>query len=203
MKSSSHPVEPRSKVPYFVDVETERPEQSVTSVTKVASDDARSASSRAVTTNEDRTPSKAAKAKGAGHKEGILSPVVVAAKSLLGDEKLNKIRADVISMHSDAIKSFVATSDSPFGRAALVRLFSMADRNGDGRLDEKELRYALRTLGFSWLQEKQVNGILQRADLDKSGKIEFDEFMKEAPKTLKTNLVKLAKKNGGEMGLLV
>ena len=44
---------------------------------------------------------------------------------------------------------------------------------------------------------------MQRADKDKNGTIEFDEFTAEIPKTLKTNLVKLAKKNGGDMGLLV
>ena len=30
----------------------------------------------------------------------------------------------------------------------------------------------------------------------------YDEFVKEAPKTLKTNLVKLAKNNGAELGFL-
>jgi Ca2+-binding EF-hand superfamily protein len=60
----------------------------------------------------------------------------------------------------------------------------------------------LQLLGFSWLQSKQIQGIFQRADLDDNGAIDFDEFMKEAPKTLRTNLIKLAKKNGGDMGLL-
>ena len=32
--------------------------------------------------------------------------------------------------------------------------------------------------------------------------IDYDEFVKEAPKTLKTNLVKLAKENGAELGFL-
>ena len=32
--------------------------------------------------------------------------------------------------------------------------------------------------------------------------ISLEEFMDEAPRTLKTNLVKLAKNNGGDMGLL-
>mmetsp|Transcript_57068 Transcript_57068/g.170095 ORF Transcript_57068/g.170095 Transcript_57068/m.170095 type:complete len:107 (-) Transcript_57068:67-387(-) len=106
-------------------------------------------------------------------------------------------------MHSDIIKRFVATADSSFGQTVLVRLFSAADRNGDGKLDEDEVADALRKLGFSWLKEKQVGGIVKRADLDKNGYIDFEEFVREAPKTLKTNLVKLAKKNGGEMGLLV
>jgi hypothetical protein len=52
------------------------------------------------------------------------------------------------------------------------------------------------------LQSKQIQGIFKRADLDENGSIDFDEFMKEAPKTLRTNLIKLAKKNGDGMGLL-
>ena len=44
---------------------------------------------------------------------------------------------------------------------------------------------------------------MKRADLNKNGVLEYDEFVVAAPKTLRTNLVKLAKKNGGEMGLLV
>ena len=35
-----------------------------------------------------------------------------------------------------------------------------------------------------------------------AGVIDYDEFVKEAPKTLKTNLVKLAKNNGAELGFL-
>ena len=44
---------------------------------------------------------------------------------------------------------------------------------------------------------------MKRADLDKNGDIDWDEYVRAAPKTIRTNLVKLAKKNGTEMGLLV
>jgi len=74
------------------------------------------------------------------------------------------------------------------------------DKNKDGVLDEKELALAFETLGFSWLKEKQVSGILKRADKDDDGIIDYEEFRKELPKTLRTNLTKLAKKNGGELG---
>ena len=59
---------------------------------------------------------------------------------------------------------------------------------------------ALRALGFSHLQEKQIDGILSRADADENEVIDFEEFVREAPKTLRTNLVKLAKQNGAELG---
>ncbi|KAL7455042.1 hypothetical protein ACHAWC_006623 [Mediolabrus comicus] len=88
----------------------------------------------------------APKKKNPAHKEGIFSPLVIAAGTILGPEQLNKIRAKVISLHSD---------------------------------------------------------IINRADVNGDGMISLEEFMDEAPKTLKTNLVKLAKNNGGDMGLLV
>ena len=137
------------------------------------------------------------------HKEGIFSPIVVAAGAVLGQEQLNKVRAKVISIHSDLIKSFVGTSDSAFGQAVLRQLFKYVDTDNSGYIDKEELSVALSLLGFKWLKEKQVNAIFERADVNKDGMISLEEFMDEAPRTLKTNLVKLAKNNGGDMGLLV
>ena len=53
------------------------------------------------------------------------------------------------------------------------------------------------------MKEKQVAGILKQADQDKNGVIDYQEFLSEAPMTLKTNLVVLVQKNGGELGFLV
>ena len=138
------------------------------------------------------------------HKKGILSPVVLAAKKALGEEKLNKLRAQVISLHSDTIKGFVDTVGSTqAGKAALKALFNVADENHNGKIEEEELAHALQAVGFEWLQEKQIHGIFDRADADHNGAIDVEEWLQEAPRTLRTNLVKLAKKNGGELGLLV
>jgi len=142
------------------------------------------------------------KAGGAHKQEGIFSPFVMAAKKVVGDEKLNKVRANVISKHSDVITNFVETSDTRVGSAVLKNLFELADANKNGKIEQDELATALQALGFSWLQNKQTQGIFQRADLDADGAIDLEEFMKEAPKTLRTNLIKLAKKNGGELGFL-
>jgi hypothetical protein len=140
---------------------------------------------------------------GGAHKTaGVFSPIVLTAKKVVGEERLNKIRAKVISIHSEVIGNFVETYDSPVGRSVLKSLFAVADVNKNGKIEEEELAAALQTLGFSWLQSKQIQGIFKRADLDDNGAIDYDEFMKEAPKTLRTNLIKLAKKNGGDMGLL-
>lgn len=137
------------------------------------------------------------------HKEGVFSPIVIAAGSVIGEEALNKIRAKTISIHSDIIKSFVDTSDSAFGKAVLRALFNLVDTDKNGYIDRDELAVALNLLGFKWLKEKHVAKIFERADANGDEEISLEEFMDEAPKTLRVNLVKLAKTNGGEMGLLV
>ena len=145
----------------------------------------------------------APKKKGSPHKKGVFSPIVVAAGTVMGEETLNKVRGKVIAIHSDLIKSFVGTSDTAFGKAVLKQLFNLVDTDKSGYLDKEELAVALSMLGFEWLKEKHVAKIFERADANGDEEISLEEFMQEAPKTLSTNLVKLAKKNGGEMGLLV
>ena len=146
---------------------------------------------------------KVAKKAAAHGKEGVFSPVVTTLKSVMGEDELNKLRGKAITMHSDVIKNFVGTSDSAFGQAVLKSMFAAADVDRNGTLEASELEKALKTLGFRYLNEKQLRGIFERADADKDGHIDLDEWMKDAPKTLRTNLVKLAKQNGGDMGFLV
>jgi hypothetical protein len=151
--------------------------------------------------SEAGKPKPVSNIKGPAHKEGPLSPVVVLAKKVLGDAELNKLRGKIIGLHSDVIGSFVNTAGSPFGEQALKTMFQLADQNKNGKIDEQELSASLRALGFD-LADKQIKGIFERADLDANGDIDFEEFRKEAPKTIRTNLVKLAKRNGGDLGFL-
>ena len=146
-------------------------------------------------------PKPVPKAKSPAHKDGPLSPVVILAKKVLGDAELNKLRGKVIGLHSDIIGSFVETASSPFGEQVLKTMFQLADQNKNGKIEVEELSASLRALGFD-LKDKQIKGIFDRADLDDNGDIDFEEFRKEAPKTLRTNLVKLAKRNGGDLGFL-
>lgn len=146
---------------------------------------------------------KAPKKKGNPHKAGVFSPIVVAGKAVLGQDRLIKVRAKIIGIHSDLIKSFVGTSDSEFGQNVLRQLFNLVDTDNSGYLDKSEITVALNMLGFKWLGEKEVNKIFERADVNGDSEISLEEFMQETPKTLKVNLIKLAKQNGGEMGLLV
>jgi EF-hand domain pair len=153
-----------------------------------------------VTTIDQRNVKK--KASTSAHKDGIFSPAVRAAKVVLGEERLNKVRAKAISKHSEVISGFVDTYESAFGTSVLKQLFKLADNDQNGSISKDELQTALTSLGFDWLKEKQITGIFARADADGNGKITLDEWISEAPKTLRTNLVKLAKKNGGDLGFL-
>ena len=115
---------------------------------------------------------------------------------------MKNVRQKVINAHSDTIKTFVDTSSSEFGNAVLRGMFRFADTNGDGVLDEEELASALQKLGFSWVDEKQASILFRKTDKDKNGTIDMDEWMNAAPMTLRVNLIKMAKSNGEEMGLL-
>jgi hypothetical protein len=147
-------------------------------------------------------PKKKAKAASHGN-AGPFSPAVLLVKEVWGDDtSFNKFRAKVISMHSDVISSFVKTYETPAGEAALKTLFQLVDKDHSGTIEEVELTRAFSVLGFDWLKEKQLKGIFKRADKDGNGAIDMEEWFSAAPSTLRTNLIKLAKKNGGELGFL-
>jgi len=133
---------------------------------------------------------------------GIFAPAVLLTKDIVGEPKLNKLRAKIIGLHSDVIGKFTATAQTEFGNQILKLLFQLADKDGNGNIDEEELTIALGALGFDFLKEKQIAGIFKRADGDKNGQLDFEEWEKEAPKTLKVALTKLAKKNGHDLGFL-
>ncbi|GMH46328.1 hypothetical protein TrRE_jg2930, partial [Triparma retinervis] len=134
---------------------------------------------------------------------GIFSPLVEAAKITIGDDDLKQLRADVIVKHSKVIGAFVDTSTSPFGRIALKKLFEAADKNGDGVLTPSEIKEACSALGFTWIDDDKSKSLVERADVDENDVIDFEEFVKSTPKVLRTNLIRLAKKNGNDLGFLV
>mmetsp|Transcript_43539 Transcript_43539/g.114438 ORF Transcript_43539/g.114438 Transcript_43539/m.114438 type:complete len:195 (-) Transcript_43539:288-872(-) len=133
---------------------------------------------------------------------GPFAPLVRGAKSVMGEKELNALRGDIIAKHSKVISAFVDTSESPFGQLVLKRMFEAADKDGNGTLDREEIREALKALGFSFVKDKQLDQVISRGDVNDDDVIDFEEFVKEAPKTLRTNLVKLAKQNGHDLGFL-
>ena len=80
--------------------------------------------------------------------------------------------------------------------------FVAADTDQDGLIHESEMQQLLHLLGFTWLKDEQIKGIFDRADVKLDHYIDMHEFVKEAPTTLSTNLMKLAKQNVKKMGLL-
>jgi len=134
--------------------------------------------------------------------QGVFAPFVRSAKNLAGEKEINKLRSQVIAEHTKVISAFVDTSESPFGQIVLKQMFEAADKDGNGTLDKKDVRDALHALGFTFVQEKQVNQMFKRGDLNGDEVIDFEEFVKETPKTLRTSLVKLAKQNGHDLGFL-
>jgi len=147
-------------------------------------------------------PTRTALKAGSG-KQGIFSPLVEAAKATLGEDDLKQLRADVIVKHSKVIGKFVDTSQTKFGRLALKTLFEAADSNGDGVLTPQEIKDACAALGFTWIDEDKSKSLVERADVDENDVIDFEEFVSSTPKVLRTNLIRLAKQNGNDLGFLV
>jgi len=81
-------------------------------------------------------------------------------------------------------------------------MFEAADKDGNGTLDRQEVRDALHALGFTFIEKKQIDQIIGRGDLNGDEVIDFEEFVKETPKTLRSSLIKLAKQNGHDLGFL-
>mmetsp|Transcript_87498 Transcript_87498/g.173643 ORF Transcript_87498/g.173643 Transcript_87498/m.173643 type:complete len:190 (-) Transcript_87498:44-613(-) len=135
-------------------------------------------------------------------KDGIFTPIVEGAKVIVGEGELKKIRANVIKMHGELMGNFIGTANSDFGDFALEKLFEAADEDGSGQLDKEELKQALNKLGFTWVDEDKVDKVAKKGDKDGDGLIDLEEFKKMAPTVLKQNLMKLAKENGSELGML-
>lgn len=133
---------------------------------------------------------------------GLFAPLVVGTKRVMGEKELNKLRAQVIAEHTKVISAFVDTSESKFGQIVLRQMFEAADKDGNGTLDREEIKDALHALGFTFVKDKQIEQIFSRGDVNDDEVIDFEEFVVEAPKTLRTSLVKLAKQNGHDLGFL-
>jgi hypothetical protein len=133
---------------------------------------------------------------------GPFAPLVLFMKGAMGENSFNQVRGTAIKLHTAVIRGFMKTSDSSIGDFALRALFLAADKDGDGLINQAEIQSVLHSLGFTWLEEKQIQGIFDRADVKIPNHMSLEEFVKEAPKTLSINLVKLAKKNGGKLGFL-
>eukprot|EP00929_Paragymnodinium_shiwhaense_P012196 TRINITY_DN11895_c0_g1_i10.p1 TRINITY_DN11895_c0_g1~~TRINITY_DN11895_c0_g1_i10.p1 ORF type:complete len:184 (+),score=59.58 TRINITY_DN11895_c0_g1_i10:86-637(+) len=135
-------------------------------------------------------------------KDGLFTPTVAGLKVLLGDQNLNSIRNYLIKLHGDAQAAVIETHPSEFGQATMSWLFEQADTDGNGTIDKQELKDALHRLGFDWMDEGRVDKLFKKADKDDSESIDLEEFKTTSPKFLQQSLIKLAKKNGADLGFL-
>ncbi|XP_052764532.1 neo-calmodulin-like [Mya arenaria] len=55
--------------------------------------------------------------------------------------------------------------------------FRTFDKDGNGYIDEKELRIAMKKLGEA-LTDKELDDMMKQADIDGDGKINYEEFVK-------------------------
>lgn len=63
------------------------------------------------------------------------------------------------------------------GIRGLGRMFRILDNNGNRQLDLNELMWGLKDFGIS-LDEEQANTILAFFDRDRSGTVNYDEFLR-------------------------
>jgi len=61
-------------------------------------------------------------------------------------------------------------------RAEIREAFRLFDTDGSGSIDSKELKVAMRALGFEPKKE-EINKMIADVDEDGSGEVDFDEFM--------------------------
>jgi len=70
------------------------------------------------------------------------------------------------------------SEESPQEQENAIRMaFKVFDSNGDGVIDAGELRQAMKNLGEP-LSDKELTDMMKEADLDKDGKICYEEFIR-------------------------
>ncbi|XP_025090778.1 neo-calmodulin-like isoform X3 [Pomacea canaliculata] len=69
-------------------------------------------------------------------------------------------------------------AEDPAEQEKAVRMaFRVFDQNGDGFIDVKELQNAMKNLGEP-LTDKELTDMMKEADMDKDGKINYEEFIR-------------------------
>lgn len=104
----------------------------------------------------------------------------------------------------------VCASRSNNGLRGLRVFFKHCDKNGNGSIDPKEFKYAMREFGLE-LSEIEVSAVVKYFDANKDGQISFDELLKMLRGTLNHSrgiLVddlfnRLDRMNSGELQLQV
>ena len=80
-----------------------------------------------------------------------------------------------VSLNRVSLNLAGTISDKDMKAAQLWSAFNKYDTNRSGKLDHKELRNALKSVGLE-MDSKQAQALLDKYDKDQSGLMEFDEF---------------------------
>lgn len=59
----------------------------------------------------------------------------------------------------------------------LRQAFKVFDKNGDNFISRSELKSAMRKMGEK-MSDREIDQLIKTADLDKDGKVNYDEFVK-------------------------
>ncbi|XP_052249064.1 neo-calmodulin-like isoform X2 [Dreissena polymorpha] len=88
-------------------------------------------------------------------------------------------RIEFREFHAFMQKEIDKINDSSFANnGETVRsAFRTFDRDGNGYIDQKELRVAMKNLGEA-LTDKELDDMMRQADIDGDGKINYEEFVK-------------------------
>ena len=82
-------------------------------------------------------------------------------------------RKDFLFMFDERAAAPAALDSKPELEGALA----LFDKDGSGFIDAEGLRHITKSLGEN-LEESELEEMIKEADLDKDGKINFDEFLK-------------------------
>jgi len=73
--------------------------------------------------------------------------------------------------------------------SVLRRIFALFDKDGSGEIDKKELKSVFKELGKN-VSEEETNRLMEMADEDNSGTLNYEEFIIAILKTEETSLSK-------------
>ena len=102
--------------------------------------------------------------------------------SMFGPSKRTRSKTQ-IGLHSEMIGSFVDTQETIMVSPIIQQLFALMEENKEGVVDEIELGLAFKSLGFNWLQQKQITGIIKRAGSE-NGILRMEQFKEEISRRL-------------------
>ena len=104
-----------------------------------------------------------------------------ALKDKMSQEEIKEILSGVDTDKNGAINytEFIAATLNKIlsnDRTRIEKAFKVLDKNGDGTINEKDLREVLSGNNLQFFDSKIVNEIIKECDINKDGSVTFEEF---------------------------